>query len=121
MEEGLGVTPHPAAQMFGGRIVDFIQWHFQPHGLLGELNRIPPLCHVLDFFPLINLVNQFRSVIHQPHGRFARHLGTPQAVVGVDPAFQGERQMEVQQGGWRTGRGGGAFYLRGFFPRRVWA
>ena len=41
--------------------------------------------------------------------------------VGVDPAFQVERQMEVQEGGGRTGARGGAFFLRGFFPRRVWA
>lgn len=41
--------------------------------------------------------------------------------VGVDPAFQVERQMEVQEGGWRTGTRGGAFFLRGFFPRCVWA
>jgi len=41
--------------------------------------------------------------------------------VGVDPAFQVERQMEVQEGGWRTGTRGGAFFLRGFFRRCVWA
>lgn len=42
-------------------------------------------------------------------------------VVGVDPALQMERQMEIQEGGRRTGPGGGAFFLRGFFPRCVWA
>ena len=42
-------------------------------------------------------------------------------VVGVDAAFKVERQMEVQQGGRRTGSCGGAFFLRGFFPRGIWA
>src|SRR5471030_3134966 len=36
--------------------------------------------------------------------------------VGVDPAFQVECQMEIQEGCWRTGTRGGAFFLRGFFP-----
>jgi hypothetical protein len=42
-------------------------------------------------------------------------------VVGVDPAFQMERQMEVQQGGRRTGTCGGAFFPRGFRPRCIGA
>jgi len=37
-------------------------------------------------------------------------------VVGVDAAFQMEGQMEVQQGGWRTGTRGDAFVHSGFFP-----
>lgn len=41
--------------------------------------------------------------------------------VGVDPSFQMERQMEVQQGGRRTGAGGGALFQPGFFPGCVWA
>jgi hypothetical protein len=41
--------------------------------------------------------------------------------VGIDPAFQMERQMEVQQGGRRTGAGDGAFFQPGFFPGGVWA
>lgn len=41
--------------------------------------------------------------------------------IGVDASFEMERQMEVQEGGGRTGTRGGAFILRGFFPRRVWA
>jgi len=47
-----------------------------------KLHRITPLGHILDFFTLINLVNQFRRVIDQPHGCFTRHTGTAQAVAG---------------------------------------
>ena len=42
-------------------------------------------------------------------------------VVGVDPSFEVESQMEVQQGGWRTGTRGGALFHPGFFPSCVWA
>ena len=41
--------------------------------------------------------------------------------IGVDPAFQVERQMEVQEGGWWTGTRGGALFPPGFFPGCVWA
>ena len=41
--------------------------------------------------------------------------------VGVDPSFQVECQMEVQEGGRRTGAGGGAFIHQGFRPRCIWA
>jgi len=42
-------------------------------------------------------------------------------VVGVDPPFQMESQMEVQQGcGW-TGACGGAFFVQGFLPGSIWA
>ena len=41
--------------------------------------------------------------------------------IRVDPSFQVECQMEVQQGGRRTGAGGGAFILQGFRPRCIWA
>jgi hypothetical protein len=42
-------------------------------------------------------------------------------VVGVDPAFQVERQMEVQQGGRRTGTRDGALFCQGFLPGRIGA
>lgn len=41
--------------------------------------------------------------------------------VGVDPAFQMERQMEVQQGCRRTGTRDGALFCQGFLPSRIWA
>jgi hypothetical protein len=44
------------------------------------LHRITPLRYVLDFFPLVNLMNQFRRVVDQPHGRFTRHTGAAQPV-----------------------------------------
>ena len=40
-------------------------------------------------------------------------------VIGVEAALQMEGQMEVQQGGWRTGTRGGAFLPPGFFPRGI--
>jgi hypothetical protein len=40
-------------------------------------------------------------------------------LVGVDPAFQMERQMQVQQGWRRTGTRGGALFRQGFFPSGV--
>ena len=45
-----------------------------------ELHRIAPLRHVLDALALVDLVDQFRRMIHQPHGRFARHPDPPQPV-----------------------------------------
>jgi len=42
-------------------------------------------------------------------------------VIGVDAALQMEGQMEVQQGGGRTGTRGGAFLPPGFFPRCIGA
>lgn len=42
-------------------------------------------------------------------------------VIGVDPSFQVERQMEIQQGGWRTGARGGAFFCRRLLPGRIGA
>jgi hypothetical protein len=42
-------------------------------------------------------------------------------VIGVDAALQLDGQMEVQQGGRRTGTGGGAFFHPGFFPRGIGA
>ena len=41
--------------------------------------------------------------------------------VGIDASFEVERQVEVEQGGWRTGTGGGAFILQGFRPSCIWA
>ena len=43
-----------------------------------ELHRIPPLQHVLDLFPLVNLVNQFRGMIDEPHRRITRDTRPPQ-------------------------------------------
>ena len=42
-------------------------------------------------------------------------------VVGVDPSFEVERQMEVQQGGRRTGPRGRAFFGQGFLPGGIGA
>ena len=42
-------------------------------------------------------------------------------VVGVDPSFQVESQMEVQKGYSRTGTRGGALFCQGFFPGRIGA
>ena len=42
-------------------------------------------------------------------------------VVSVDPAFQMQSQMQVQQGSGRAGTRGGAFFPPGFFPSGVWA
>ena len=42
-------------------------------------------------------------------------------VVGVDPAFQVESQMEVQQGCWRAGTRDGAVFCHGFLPGRIGA
>lgn len=42
-------------------------------------------------------------------------------MVGVDAAFQMERQMEVQQGCRRTGTRHGALFCQGFLPGRIWA
>jgi hypothetical protein len=44
--------------------------------LRGKLHRVTPLRHVLDFFPLVNLVNQIGRMIHQPYRCFTRHTGT---------------------------------------------
>ena len=41
--------------------------------------------------------------------------------VSVDASFQMQRQMEVQQGGRRTGTGGDAFIFQGFLPRCIGA
>lgn len=41
--------------------------------------------------------------------------------VGVDPSFEVKSQMEVQQGGRRTGAGGGALFCEGFFPGGIGA
>ena len=48
--------------------------------LRGKSHRVTPLRHVLNFFPLVNLVNQFGCVIDQAHRRFTRHTGTAEAV-----------------------------------------
>ena len=40
-------------------------------------------------------------------------------VVRVDPSFQVERQMEVQQGCRRTGTRDGALFCQGFLPGRI--
>ena len=42
-------------------------------------------------------------------------------VVGVDPSFQMESQMEVQQGCRRTGTCDGALFCHGFLPGRIGA
>ena len=54
-------------------------------------------------------------------GSFGGRDGPPLAqeidlAVGIDAAFEVERQMEVQQGGWGTGTGGAALFCEGFFP-----
>jgi len=48
-------------------------------------HRIPPLDQVLNLFPLINLVDEFRVVIHQAHGYFTRNCGAPEPVNIRDP------------------------------------
>lgn len=40
-------------------------------------------------------------------------------VVGVDPSFEVEGQVEVQQGGGRTGTGQSALFGQGFVPSRI--
>ena len=40
-------------------------------------------------------------------------------VVGVDPSFEVESQMEVQKGYRRTGTRGGALFCQGFVPGRI--
>ena len=40
-------------------------------------------------------------------------------VVGVDASFEVESQMEVQQGGGRTGTRDGALFCQGFLPSRI--
>jgi len=42
-------------------------------------------------------------------------------VVGVDPSFQVESQMKVQQGCRRTGTGDGALFCQGFLPGGIGA
>lgn len=42
-------------------------------------------------------------------------------VVGVDPSFEVERQMQVQKGCRRTGTRDGALFCQGFLPGRVGA
>lgn len=42
-------------------------------------------------------------------------------VVGIDPSFEVERQVEVQKCGRRTGAGGGALFRQGFFPAGIGA
>jgi hypothetical protein len=42
-------------------------------------------------------------------------------VVGVDPSFQVESQMEVQQGCWGTGTRDGPLFCQGFLPGRIGA
>ena len=58
----------------------YVQCRLQHCTVLGKsprlrrkLHHIPPLRHVLNFLALVNFVNQFRSVVDQPHGRFARY------------------------------------------------
>ena len=45
-----------------------------------KLNRVPPLRHILDLLTLVNLMNQFRGVIDQTHGRLTRHADATQPV-----------------------------------------
>ena len=40
-------------------------------------------------------------------------------VVGVDPSFEVESQMEVQQGCGRAGTRDGALFCQGFLPSRI--
>ena len=59
-------------------------------------------------------------------GTFCRSDGPTAAqkvdlVIGIDPAAQMERQMEVQQGGGRARTYGGALFRQGFVPSRVGA
>jgi hypothetical protein len=42
-------------------------------------------------------------------------------VVGVDPSFQMERQMQIQEGGWRTGTREGALLGKSFLPGGIGA
>jgi hypothetical protein len=50
------------------------------------------LYRILDFLSLVNLMNQFRSVIDQTHGRFTRNTGTAQTI-DVGNAQAVETQM----------------------------
>ena len=45
-----------------------------------ETHHVSPPLHVLDLFSLIDLMHQVGGMIHQPHGRLARHSGTSQSV-----------------------------------------
>ena len=62
--------------------------------LCRKLNRVPPLRHVLDLFTLVNLVNQFRGVIDQTHGRLTRHARAPQPIdVGNAQAMESQMRF----------------------------
>lgn len=61
---------------------------------MAKLYRIPPLRHVLDFLALVNVVNQFRSVIDQTHRPFTRNAGTTQTI-NVGNAQAVETQMRL--------------------------
>ena len=59
-----------------------------------KLNRVPPLRHVLDLLTLVNLMNQFRGVIDQTHGRLTGHSGTAQAIdVGNAQAMESQMRF----------------------------
>ena len=45
-----------------------------------ELHRVPPLNDIIDFLALVDLVDQLRSVVDQPHRRFARDSGPAEPV-----------------------------------------
>ena len=45
-----------------------------------ELHRVAPLHHVLDFLPLIDLMNQIRRMVDQTHRRFAGNTGAAKTV-----------------------------------------
>jgi hypothetical protein len=61
------------------------------------LDCITPLRHFLDFFTLVNLMNQFRRVIDQPHGRFTRDPDAAQTIdiFLVIPAIVGSKEIDI--------------------------
>lgn len=64
--------------------------------LCRKLNRVPPLRRVFDFLTLVNLMNQFRRMVDQPHGRFTRHTGAAQAVdIGNAPAVKTKVRFSI--------------------------
>jgi len=54
-------------------------------GRLWKLDGIAPLCNIVDFLTLIDLVNQLRGVVDQPHCRLPWHPGAPQSIHICDP------------------------------------
>ena len=66
----------------------------QSQRLRRELHRVTPLRHVLHLLPLVDLMDQIRRMIYQPHRRFAGNPGTAQPV-DVGNAQTVETQMRL--------------------------